>query len=114
MLKFCNTCKSEELIVVDGDTLDNKKVTKDTQAICSSCKGTITDITQFALKSLASMGKIWRPSKPTEAFSFFCKPCRDVKPAKLDETKTKALCSECTTDMNLTAFAIKAMKIANK
>lgn len=114
MLKYCNHCKTESLIVIDGETLENKKVTKDTKAICPDCKNIVEDITSFALKSLKSMGKVWRPSKPSEAYSFMCKGCRDVKPAKLNDNKTKALCTHCNSDLNLTQFAIKAMKIANK
>lgn len=105
---FCPKCKDDVDPHIDTDTLDGKKVTKDTKAICITCKSNLP-VTQFMLKSLYTTKKFFTP-KPSRAFQYKCTPCKDFTDAVVKGDK--AVCQVCEFPFNLSPHMVIALKLA--
>lgn len=109
MRTFCPTCKQDTEPQIDTETLENKALSKNSKAICPTCK-TSLNLTSFALKSLFSMKRFFT-AKPTRAFQYKCIKCKDFTDAVLSRDEKQALCAVCHTTFNVTAFTITALKL---
>jgi ribosomal protein L34E len=91
MLIYCNNkgCgKSSEatLDVVSGEVH------------CAECGKVVSNITEFAKKTMKTLGQIKRDDKKQQAFSVKCDDCRKENPPKINE-KNIIVCSSCGNEL---------------
>lgn len=103
MLIYCSNKKCNKQMEPLLDVADNT-------VYCSECGEACNNVTEFAKKSMASIGQIKRvASNPSEGFSVQCPHCS--KSAKPSVKGDKAFCTFCKKEnTNLNKFFIRSIK----
>lgn len=104
---YCPHCSKDCDPVIDPKTLDDKKLGKDTKAICEFCLGDL-NLNKFILQALLTNKKIYQPPR-REKNLYKCKKCNKDVEAELKGDI--AVCAACGTDLKLTIFMLNAIKI---
>lgn len=91
MLIYCNQkgCGKDQEPKLDITT---------NEVICSECGKSITNVTEFAKKTMKTLGQIKRHEKKQQAFSVKCNTCNKENPPKINEKKL-IVCSLCDQEL---------------
>lgn len=77
------------------------------EVVCDSCGNPIKGVTEFAKKTLISIGQVLR--SPKTAFQAQCQNCKATRPLYMEEGK--AFCKTCGTQVYVTAAFLKGLEI---
>jgi uncharacterized Zn finger protein (UPF0148 family) len=84
------------------------KLNKETgEVICESCGKPIEGITEFAKKTLLSIGQVLR--SPRTAFQAQCHQCKAARPLYIEEGR--AFCKTCGTQVHVSTAFLKGLEI---
>jgi uncharacterized Zn finger protein (UPF0148 family) len=84
------------------------KLNKETgEVICEGCGKPIEGITEFAKKTLLSIGQVLR--SPKKAFQSQCHQCKTSRPLYIEEGR--AFCKVCGTQAHVSAAFLKGLEM---
>lgn len=84
------------------------------EVICLECGEPIFNVSEYTKRTLISIGQVLRTSE-RKAFQIHCPTCRGKRSVELlDGGKNGAKCSDCGTELRISAAVLHAMSVMGK